>query len=51
MGKTKGKAVGKGKQGCLGKDGKYSIENCKGYLINQGLGDTTGQSTSNITNQ
>jgi hypothetical protein len=47
--KTKSKTSPKGgRRGCLGKDGKYSIENCNGDLEAQGIGQTTGQGTSNI---
>lgn len=49
MGATKSKTSPKGgKRGCLGKDGKYSIENCNGDLQAQGIGATTGQSTATI---
>lgn len=47
--KTKSKTSPKGgKVGCLGDDGKYSIENCNGDLQNQGIGNTTQQSTAVI---
>ena len=46
---TKSKTSPKGgNRGCLGKDGKYSIENCNGDLQNQGLGSTTEQSSATI---
>lgn len=49
MKKTKSKTSPKsGKRGCLGDDGKYSIENCNGDLQNQGIGALTGQSTATI---
>ena len=37
-----------GKRGCLGKDGKYSVENCNGDLQNQGVGALKDQSTATI---
>jgi len=47
--KTKSKTSPKGgNKGCLGDDGKYSIENCNGDLQNQGIGTTVQQSTANI---
>ena len=46
---TKSKTSPKGgRKGCLGKDGKYSIENCNGDLQAQGIGQTTEQSTATI---
>lgn len=52
MKETKSKTSPKGGgRGCLGKDGKYSIENCKGNMINQGIGSLTGQGTSVIIKQ
>ena len=38
-----------GKRGCLGKDGKYAIENCTGELVNQGIGSTVQQGGATIT--
>jgi hypothetical protein len=38
-----------GKRGCLGKDGKYAIENCTGELANQGIGSTVSQGGATIT--
>ena len=38
-----------GKRGCLGKDGKYAIENCTGELANQGIGSTIQQGGATIT--
>ena len=38
-----------GKRGCLGKDGKYAIENCNGELANQGIGSTVSQGGATIT--
>ena len=38
-----------GKRGCLGKDGKYAIENCNGELANQGIGSTVQQGGATIT--
>ena len=38
-----------GKRGCLGKDGKYAIENCTGELANQGVGSTVSQGGATIT--
>ena len=32
-----------GRQGCLGKDGKYSIKNCNGSLWAQGIGRTRAE--------
>ena len=41
--KTKSKTSPKsGRRGCLGDNGKYSIENCNGDHQNQGIGQTTG---------
>lgn len=52
MKETKSKTSPKGgNRGCLGKDGKYSIENCKGNMINQGIGQLTGQGSSTIIKQ
>lgn len=49
MKETKSKTSPKGgRRGCLGKDGKYSIENCKGNMINQGIGATEGGGVSII---
>lgn len=39
-----------GNRGCLGKDGKYDIENCNGELQEQGIGSTVSQSNSTISN-
>lgn len=39
-----------GKRGCLGKNGKYHVDNCKGELRQQGIGKTTGGTISNVTN-
>lgn len=38
-----------GKRGCLGKDGKYAIENCTGELHNQGIGATVAQGGATIS--
>lgn len=38
-----------GKRGCLGKDGKYAIENCTGELANQGIGSNVSQGGATIT--
>jgi len=38
-----------GKRGCLGKDGKYAIENCTGELANQGIGSTVQQGGATVT--
>ena len=38
-----------GKRGCLGKDGKYDIENCTGELANQGSGSTVSQGGATVT--
>ncbi len=49
MKKTKSRTSPKGgKRGCLGDDGKYSIENCNGDLQNQGIGPLKDQSTATI---
>jgi len=32
-----------GRRACLGKDGRYSIENCNGSLYAQGIGVITGE--------
>jgi hypothetical protein len=37
------------KRGCLGKDGRYAIENCDGELANQGIGSTVSQGDATIT--
>jgi hypothetical protein len=37
-----------GRRGCLGKDGKYSPENCTGELQAQGFGADVQQSTAVI---
>lgn len=51
MGKTKSKTSPTGgNRGCLGDDGKYSIENCNGDLQNQGVGSLVNQGSSNVTN-
>ena len=52
MGKkaTVGKATGSKGRACLGTDGTYSIENCEGLLINQGIGALEGQGSSSVTN-
>lgn len=39
-----------GNRGCLGDDGKYSIENCNGDLQNQGVGSLVNQGSSSVTN-
>lgn len=39
-----------GKRGCLGADGTYSPENCKGELHQQGVGSTVEQSISDVVN-
>jgi len=50
MKETKSRTSPKGGgRGCLGKDGKYSIENCKGNLINQGVGSLVNGGTSTVT--
>jgi hypothetical protein len=38
-----------GNRGCLGKDGKYAIENCTGELSAQGVGSTVQQGSATIT--
>lgn len=38
-----------GNRGCLGKDGKYAIENCTGELANQGIGSTVQQGGATVT--
>ena len=38
-----------GKRGCLGKDGKYAIENCDGELHAQGIGSTVQQGGATVT--
>jgi hypothetical protein len=49
--KTKSKTSPKGgNRGCLGDDGKYSIENCNGDLQNQGIGSLVNQGSSSVTN-
>lgn len=40
-----------GKRGCLGKDGKYAIENCNGELQEQGIGSLVSQVSSVIVNE
>ena len=51
MAKTKSKTSPKGgNRGCLGADGKYSIENCNGDLQNQGIGSLVNQGSSSVTN-
>jgi len=47
---TKGKTSPKGgRRACLCEDNTYSIECCKGNLINQGIGTLEGQGNSVIT--
>jgi len=48
MAKTTGRKGGK--RGCLGEDGTYSVENCKGELINQGIGNTSDMTISTRNN-
>jgi hypothetical protein len=49
--KTKSKTSPKnGNRGCLCADNKYRKECCNGDLQAQGVGATTNQTTSNITN-
>jgi hypothetical protein len=49
--KTKSKTSPKnGNRGCLCSDNKYRKECCNGDLQAQGVGATTNQTTSNITN-
>jgi len=38
-----------GNRGCLGKDGKYAIENCDGELQSQGIGSTVQQGGATVT--
>jgi hypothetical protein len=38
-----------GNRGCLGKDGKYAIENCTGELQAQGIGSTVQQGGATVT--
>ena len=38
------------RRGCLCEDGTYSKECCEGNLINQGIGNTKGQQSSNVVN-
>lgn len=47
---TKSASPKGGKKGCLGKDGKYAVENCTGELANQGVGALVEQSTITIIN-
>lgn len=37
-----------GRRGCLGKDGKYSPENCTGELYAQGFGSDIAQGLATI---
>ena len=39
-----------GRRACLCKDNTYSIECCKGLLLNQGIGSLTNQQNSSVTN-
>ena len=39
-----------GRRATLGSNGKYSRENNKGFMINQGIGNLEGQSNSNNSN-
>ena len=39
-----------GRRATLGSNGKYSRENNKGFMINQGIGNLDGQSISNVNN-
>ena len=49
MSKRKTTSPKGGNRGCLGADGKYSIENCTGELANQGIGSTISQGGATIT--
>ena len=40
-----------GKRGCLCENNTYSVECCKGELINQGVGSTVQQGESTVVNQ
>ena len=39
-----------GRRATLGSNGKYSRKNNKGMMINQGIGNLDGHSTSTVTN-
>ena len=39
-----------GRRACLCKDNTYSIECCKGLILNQGIGSLTNQQNSSVTN-
>lgn len=39
-----------GRRATLGTNGKYSRKNMKGMMINQGIGNLNGHSTSTVTN-
>ncbi len=39
-----------GRRATLGSKGDYSRKNTKGFIINQGIGNLEGQSTSTVTN-
>ena len=39
-----------GRRATLGSNGKYSRENNKGFMINQGIGNLEGQGNSNVVN-
>ena len=49
MSKRKTTSPKGGNRGCLGSDGKYSIENCNGDLANQGIGSTVSQGGAEVT--
>ena len=49
MSKRKTTSPKGGNRGCLGADGKYSIENCNGDLANQGIGSTVSQGGAEVT--
>lgn len=50
MAKNKFSSPKGGNRACLCKDGKYSVDCCKGELINQGVGSLIEQSSSNVIN-
>jgi len=39
-----------GRRATLGSNGKYSRENNKGFMINQGIGNLEGQGNSSVVN-
>ena len=39
-----------GRRATLGTNGKYSRENNKGFMINQGIGNLEGQGNSSVVN-